>query len=178
MNKNNNEQLLKESIQALKNEMAYPQGGWHLANVTKIKDCSIKFKLLETRAFVQEIITYLRKPDATSIIKFKLAQILNLLKSYNVNGFDQVIMEFKPQIQGAYLYMRDTPLAEPSSAMINNIFKNAIQISKPIVKQMGGRYPRIKTSTPSATIIRHITLHQKTQIEQNVKISTPPPYVE
>ena len=178
MKKLNNEQILQESITALKNEMTYQQGGWHLANVTKIKDCSLQFKIHDTKMFVQEIISYLRKPDSTSIIKFKLAQILNLLKSYNVAGFDQIVLEFRTQIQSAYLYMRDTPLAEPSTSMINNLFKNAMHVSKPVPKQMGGRYPRIKTSTPSANIIRHMALHQKTQIEQNVKISTPPPYVE
>lgn len=174
MDRNYYKYALKDAISALSNEMKITSGGWHFMNISKIKDCSLQFKYSETKTFIVEIMQYLRKPETTAPMKFKIAQLLNLLKSYHIAGFNDIIQGFRPQIYSAFMHMGDTPLYEPSQNIINNLFKMPASVT-PIATKATSKFNRVKTFTPSANVIRHIAIHNPSPVDTFIKHSTPPP---
>lgn len=147
-----------------------------MENITIIKSSAEKFKMSDTKEFIGEIVTFMRRPDATGTVKFKLAQILNLLKSFQVRGFDEIIVEFRNQIQNAYIFIGEHQLGNAAIAMINNLW-NAPNAIRPTVKQLN-RLPRVKINTPSANVIRKISIQSIPCIGDHIRPSSPPPYVQ
>lgn len=165
---------LQDAINALDDEMKFNTGGWHLSNISKIKEASNTFHSEQTKKFILVIVHYMRGPYATSLIKFKLAQLLNLLNSYNVSGFHESIDELRQQIHSSYEFMYDSTFKEASQQMIRQL------ISTPNVVRVQPKVPvrthRIKTSTPVAKLAHNFT-PQTVQLHNAMRQTTPPPQI-
>lgn len=163
---------LNDAVNALEDEMKYNMGGWHLVNITKIKDAATAFTIDQTKSFLSEAVKYMRGPDATAIIKFKLAQLLNLLNSYKVVGFCEAVDEQKYQIYSAYEFMYDSTFKDATQAMIKQI----VSVPNPVRLQpkIPTKSHRIKTSTPIAKA-PHNFMEQSILFHNAMRQTTPPP---
>ncbi|EAX94456.1 hypothetical protein TVAG_327990 [Trichomonas vaginalis G3] len=167
---------LKTALNALSSEMDFQGGGWHMQNITIIRNSAEKFKFADMRAFIGEIVGFMRRPDASCTNKFKLAQLLNLLKSFQVRGFEEVVLEFRNQILNSYIFLGDQQLGEAALGMINNLW-NMPNVIRPVVKT-ASKLPRIKINTPSANVIRKIFMASIPYLADPIRHASPPPYVE
>lgn len=167
---------LQAAKDALASEMSFPGGGWHMQNIVVIKHCLEKFKQAEIREFVIEIVAQMRSPHSTSTMKFKLAQLLNLLKSFQIRGFEDILNEYRNQILHSYIYLGDKQLGDAAVKMINNLW-NIPNISKPIPKP-ATRVSRVKINTPTAAVLRKITVHAMPILATGIHSASPPPLVE
>ncbi|EAY04119.1 hypothetical protein TVAG_483570 [Trichomonas vaginalis G3] len=167
---------LQTAKDSLLSEMNFPGGGWHLQNITSIKHCVENFKISDTRLFILEIVNHMRNPKATCTMKFKLAQLLNLLKSFNIRGFDEIMIEFRNQILNSYIYLGDQQLGDAAVKMINNLWNIPLAVKPP--PRQGLRLQRIKINTPSANVLRRISIQEFPYIGDNLRSSSPPPFSE